>query len=163
MKIGLDQYQARVRTPFATLGILTDETHLVGVRFLPMDVTARAPRTNTIAHLVCVQLMHYLDDPRATFDVPLKLAGSKHQLDVWDGMRAIAVGRTVTYGALAEAVHSNARAVGMACGQNPIPVIVPCHRVIAANGQLGGFMGGKRNEPLAIKQWLLRHEGALLI
>jgi methylated-DNA-[protein]-cysteine S-methyltransferase len=156
-------YAACVKTPFATLGIVADDKHLLGLRFLPMNITAMAPRTNTIAHLACVQLMAYLDNPNFIFDLPLRLAGSKHQLDVWQGMRAIPAGATMTYGALADSVGSSARAVGTACGQNPIPVIVPCHRIVAANGGLGGFMGGKLENPLAIKQWLLKHEGALLL
>ena len=156
-------FAARLKAPFATLGIVADEKHLLGVHFLPVSVAAKTPKTNTIAHLVCVQLMAYLDDPNFIFDLPLRLNGSKHQVDVWIGMRAIPAGQTLTYGALAATVGSSARAVGTACGQNPIPVIVPCHRIVAANGGLGGFMGGKLENPLLIKQWLLKHEGALLL
>lgn len=156
-------FAACLKAPFGTLGIVTDETHLLGVHFLPASVPAKAPRTNSIAHLVCVQLMAYLDNPGFVFDLPLKLSGTKHQVDVWQGMRNIPAGKTLTYGALADLVGSSARAVGTACGQNPIPVIVPCHRIVAANGGLGGFMGGKLENPLAIKQWLLKHEGALLL
>jgi methylated-DNA-[protein]-cysteine S-methyltransferase len=118
------------------------------------------PTKNTLAHLACVQLMHYLDNPRYQFDLPIRLAGSKHQLDVWQAMRAIAPGTTRTYGGIADDIGSNARAVGTACGKNPVPIVVPCHRIVAASG-LGGFMGGKRDDPLSIKRWLLTHEGAL--
>ncbi len=156
-------FDACLKAPFGTLGIIADDKHLLGVHFLPANVPAKAPKTNTIAHLACVQLMAYLDNPGAEFDLPLKLTGTKHQVDVWQGMRKIPAGKTLTYGQLAAAIGSSARAVGTACGQNPIPVIVPCHRIIAANGGLGGFMGGKLENPLAIKQWLLKHEGALLL
>ncbi|MEO8101016.1 MAG: methylated-DNA--[protein]-cysteine S-methyltransferase [Betaproteobacteria bacterium] len=156
-------FDACLKAPFGTLGIVTDDAHLLGVHFLPASVPAKAPRTNSIAHLACVQLMAYLDNPRFKFDLPLKLAGTKHQVDVWQALRAIPAGKTLTYGELAGAVGSSARAVGTACGQNPIPVIVPCHRIVAANGGLGGFMGGKLDNPLMIKQWLLKHEGALLL
>ncbi len=156
-------FDACLIAPFGTLGIVTDEKHLLGVHFLPANVAAKPPRTNTIAHLACVQLMAYLDNPQFIFDLPLKLSGTKHQVDVWQGMRRIPAGKTVTYGELAERVGSSARAVGTACGQNPIPVIVPCHRIVAANGTLGGFMGGKLENPLMIKHWLLKHEGALLL
>ena len=156
-------FDACLKAPFGTLGIVADEKHLLGVHFLPASVAAKAPRTNTIAHLACVQLMAYLDNPNFNFDLPLRLTGTKHQVDVWQGMRRIPAGKTVTYGELAEGVGSSARAVGTACGQNPIPVIVPCHRIVAANGGLGGFMGGKLENPLMIKQWLLKHEGALLL
>ncbi len=154
------KFSARVKTPFATLGVITDERHLLGIRFLPLQVTAQAPAPNSIAHLVCVQLMAYLDNPKYHFDLPVRLSGSKHQLDVWNAMREIEPGRTLTYGAVAASVQSDARAVGTACGQNPVPVIVPCHRIVAANG-LGGFMGGKQVDSLAIKRWLLEHEQAI--
>jgi methylated-DNA-[protein]-cysteine S-methyltransferase len=156
-------FDACLKAPFGALGIIADDKHLLGVHFLPANVPAKAPKTNTIAHLACVQLMAYLDNPGVEFDLPLKLSGTKHQVDVWQGMRKIPAGQTFTYGQLATIIGSSARAVGTACGQNPIPVIVPCHRIIAANGGLGGFMGGKLENPLAIKQWLLKHEGALLL
>lgn len=104
--------------------------------------------------------MAYFDNAKYQFDIPIRLAGSKHQLDVWQAMREINAGQTRTYGEIANGVGSNARAVGTACGRNPIPIVVPCHRIIAANG-LGGFMGGKREAPMAIKHWLLTHEGVL--
>ncbi len=156
-------FDACVKMPFGTVGIVTTESHLTGVHFLPANVPSKAPRRDSLAHLVCVQLNAYLDNPQRAFDLPLKLAGTKHQLDVWAYMQAIPSGQTRTYGQLAEAVGSSARAVGAACGQNPIPLIVPCHRIVAANGTLGGFMGGKLANPLVIKQWLLTHEGALLL
>jgi methylated-DNA-[protein]-cysteine S-methyltransferase len=155
-----DKFSARIKTPFATLGISTDDKHVLGIRFLPSDVSAKAPTPNTLAHLACVQLMSYLDNPKFRFDLPVKLSGSKHQLDVWNAMCAIAPGKTQTYGDLAKAIDSDARAVGTACGQNPLPIVVPCHRVVAANG-LGGFMGGTRGDSLDIKRWLLTHEGAI--
>jgi methylated-DNA-[protein]-cysteine S-methyltransferase len=155
----LDKYDARLKSPFATLGIIASDSHLLHVHFLPIDVTAKAPKPNTIAHLASVQLMAYIDNPAFKFDLPLKLNGSKHQLDVWQSMCKIASGKTETYGELAAKIDSSPRAVGTACGQNPVPIVVPCHRVVAANG-LGGFMGGKQDDPLRIKRWLLAHESA---
>jgi methylated-DNA-[protein]-cysteine S-methyltransferase len=108
-----------------------------------------------------VQLQAYLDDPRFEFDLPLQLSGTRHRLAVWEAMQRIPAGATRTYGELAKELRSSARAVGGACGANPIPVVVPCHRVIAAGGAIGGFMG-ERGEgfELGIKRWLLGHEGA---
>jgi methylated-DNA-[protein]-cysteine S-methyltransferase len=155
-------FQARVRTPFATLGVTTTETHLTGIRFLSPSVPALAPRRGSIAHLACVQLQAYLDDPRFDFDLPLALSGTRHRLAVWEAMQRIPAGRTRTYGELAQELASSARAVGGACGANPIPVVVPCHRVIAAGRAIGGFMGAKTEGfELGIKRWLLGHEGAL--
>ncbi len=158
----MDQYTARIKAPFATLGIITDDTHLLAVHFLPSSVSAKSPKTNTIAHLATVQLMTYLDKPKFKFDLPIRLSGTKHQLDVWHAMQKVAAGSTKTYGELAAAITSSPRAVGTACGRNPVPIVVPCHRITAASG-LGGFMGGKLDDPLAIKRWLLTHEGALLL
>jgi len=154
-------FQACVRTPFATLGITANDTHVTGIRFLAPTVPALMPRRNSIAHLACVQLQAYLDNPRFAFDLPLMLAGTRHRLAVWEAMQRIDAGKTRTYGELAAELRSSARAVGGACGANPIPVVVPCHRVIAAGGAIGGFMGARKEGfELGIKRWLLEHEGA---
>jgi methylated-DNA-[protein]-cysteine S-methyltransferase len=153
-------FDACVRAPFATLGITASDTHLTGIRFLAPTVPGRMPKRNTLAHLACVQLNSYLEDPTFAFDIPLRLAGTRHRLLVWEAMQRIGPGETRTYGDLARELASSARAVGGACGANPIPVIVPCHRVVAAGG-LGGFMGAAgEGFERSIKRWLLEHEGA---
>ena len=153
-------FDACVRTSFATLGITTSGTHLTGIRFLAPTVPAKMPRRDTLAHLACVQLNAYLDDPAFEFDIPLRLAGTRHRLQVWEAMQRIRAGATRTYGEVARELSSSARAVGGACGANPIPVIVPCHRIVASNG-LGGFMGAAgEGFERSIKRWLLEHEGA---
>jgi methylated-DNA-[protein]-cysteine S-methyltransferase len=132
---------------------------VTGIRFLAPSVPARVPRKNSIAHLACVQLQAYLDNPRFEFDLPLMLSGTRHRLAVWEAMQRIAPGKTRTYGELACELRSSARAVGGACGANPIPVVVPCHRVIASGGRIGGFMGAKAEGfEIGIKRWLLEHE-----
>jgi methylated-DNA-[protein]-cysteine S-methyltransferase len=155
-------FDACVATPFATLGITTSEAHLTGLRFLAPGTPAKAPARGTLAHLVCVQVQEYLADGRFEFELPLKLSGTHHRLAVWEAMQRIPAGSTRTYGELAAELRSSARAVGGACGANPIPLIVPCHRIIAASGRIGGFMGAKAEGfELGIKRWLLEHEGAL--
>ncbi|HQW37457.1 MAG TPA: methylated-DNA--[protein]-cysteine S-methyltransferase, partial [Usitatibacteraceae bacterium] len=120
-----------------------------------------APKRGTVAFLACVQLQSYLDNPAFAFDLPMKLTGTRHQLSVWEAMCAIPAGETRTYGELAKSIGSSARAVGGACGANPLPIVVPCHRVVGANGSLGGFMGARQEGfELSIKRWLLAHEGA---
>jgi methylated-DNA-[protein]-cysteine S-methyltransferase len=157
-----ESFQACLRTPFATLGIAATDTHVTGIRFLAPAVPAKAPKRDTIAHLACVQLHAYLDDPRFVFDLPLRLAGTHHRLQVWEAMCRIPAGNVRTYGDLARELRSSARAVGGACGANPIPVVVPCHRIIGANRGLGGFMGASdEGFELGIKRWLLEHEGAI--
>jgi methylated-DNA-[protein]-cysteine S-methyltransferase len=155
-------FAARVRTPFATPRVEADETHLTGIRFLSPDTPALVPRRNSIAHLACVQLNAYLENPRFAFDLPLRLAATHHRLSVWEAMQRIPAGKTRSYGDVAQELGSSARAVGGACGANPIPVVIPCHRIVAAGGKLGGFMGASEaGFELAIKRWLLEHEGAL--
>lgn len=155
-------FQACVRTPFATLGITATDRHVTGIRFLAPSTPAFAPKRNTIAFLACVQLQAYLEDPRFAFDLPLKLAGTRHRLAVWEVMQKIPAGKVRTYGEVAAELHSSPRAVGGACGANPIPVVVPCHRIIGAGRSIGGFMGARSEGfELGIKRWLLEHEGAL--
>ena len=105
------------------------------------------------------QLNAYFDDRLTRFDLPLKPHGTPFQFSVWKAMRRIPFGQTRSYGELARTVRNGARAVGMACARNPIPIIVPCHRVTAASGALGGFSGG---DGLATKLALLRLERAIL-
>ncbi len=101
------------------------------------------------------QLSQYFARERQSFDLPLKPHGTKFQKAVWQQMLEIPYSETKTYGALAANLKSAARAVGGACGRNPIPIIIPCHRVMGANGKLTGFSGG---EGIATKQALLRLE-----
>lgn len=154
-------FQACVRAPFGAIGVSATETHVTGIRYLSPDVPSLAPKRNTVAYLACVQLQAYLDDPGYAFELPLRLSGTRHQVVVWEAMREIPAGETRTYGELARAIGSSARAVGGACGANPLPIVVPCHRVVGAGGDLGGFMGSREEGfELGIKRWLLAHEGA---
>lgn len=104
------------------------------------------------------QLNAYFDGDPADFDLPLNPEGSAFQRRVWKAMCDIPAGGTETYGSLADRIDGIARAVGTACGRNPIPIIIPCHRVVAASG-LGGYSG---DGGLDTKVALLRLEGALL-
>ena len=106
------------------------------------------------------QLDAYFDGKRKTFDLPLAPSGSRFQLNVWRAMDKIPYGKTRAYGDLASDLNSAARAVGAACGKNPIPIIVPCHRVLGANGQMTGYSGGAGIET---KVQLLRLEGISLV
>jgi methylated-DNA-[protein]-cysteine S-methyltransferase len=157
-----DRFDARICMPFSTVGILSDGDHVVELRYLPRTVTAKPPKKDTVAHFASVELQAWIDNPRYVFRVPVKLSGTVHQIRVWEEMRKIPSGKTWTYGELAKRVGSIARAVGTACGTNPVPIIIPCHRVIAAGGKIGGFMGSRDGSfELDIKRWLLAHEGAL--
>lgn len=150
-------YQAKLVTPFAVLGIRTEEDWLTDIEYLPIDTQPLAPQ-NSLVKEVCRQLQAYLTEPDFTFDLCLHISGTTHQRRVWQAIQTIPSGKTSSYAEIAAQLHSAPRAVGRACGANRIPIVIPCHRVIAKNGGLGGFMNASDGDPLEIKRWLLRHE-----
>ena len=119
---------------------------------------AQEQNTNTLLQNAKSQLNDYFDRLRKNFDLPLEPPGTKFQQRVWSMMEQIPYGKTITYGEIAKALGSSARAVGMACGANPIPVIIPCHRVVAAN-DIGGYSG---DGGVKTKRVLLHLERVLL-
>jgi methylated-DNA-[protein]-cysteine S-methyltransferase len=132
-------WSAKMRTPFATLGVVSDGRALTVLHYLPLGEREQAP-SDAIAERAVRELEHYLDDPQFRFGVPLAPRGTPFRRRVWDAISAIPVGESRTYGELSHALHSAPRAIGQACGANPIALIVPCHRVVASGGALGGFM-----------------------
>ncbi|WP_305879902.1 methylated-DNA--[protein]-cysteine S-methyltransferase [Simiduia sp. 21SJ11W-1] len=120
---------------------------------------ARVPEALHWASEACVQLAEYFAGRRQEFDLPLAARGTAFQQQVWAALTAVPLGATASYGDIAAGIGKPkaVRAVGAANGRNPIAIVVPCHRVIGANGTLTGYAGG-----LARKQWLLRHEGVAL-
>ena len=152
-------YQAKLKTPFGVLGIQCTDDALTGIGFLAPDIPPLSPR-NALAQKVCEQLAAYLADPDFHFELPLRPNGTAHQNKVWQAMRTIPRGQTRQYGELAAQLGSSPRAVGQACGNNPIPIIIPCHRVVSKSG-MGGFMHHSGGYALDIKRWLLAHEGAI--
>lgn len=150
------QYQACIPTPFAVLGIRCAQNAIFGIDFLPLNTPLGAPQ-NAMAQKLREAIQHYLQDPTQLDQLPLALVGTTFQQKVWQAIRRIPPGQTLTYAELAQQVGSGARAVANACGANPIPLFIPCHRVVAANG-LGGFMKGRKSDSLSIKRWLLAHE-----
>lgn len=156
-------YHAVVSAPFGKVGIEVDAVAGVvrTIVYLEDSVPARAP-DSAIAERAARQIERYLADPAASFDLPLAEAGTPFQRRVWQAMCEIPLGSVMTYGALARQVDGVARAVGQACGDNPFPLVIPCHRVVAANG-LGGFShhAGDGFYP-RVKRWLLAHESSQL-
>ena len=154
----LETWTAKLATPFAVLGIRTSGEWLTGIEYLPRGVATLAP-VNRLAARVCRQLEHYFDDPEFKFDLPYEFNGTVFQQRVWRAICAIPSGDTLTYLDIARQLKSAPRPVGGACGANHIPLVIPCHRVVASYG-IGGFMNARGGAPIAIKQWLLRHESA---
>jgi methylated-DNA-[protein]-cysteine S-methyltransferase len=150
-------YQAKLPAPFALLGIRIENEILAEIAFLAKDGAALAPQTR-VAAKTCAQIERYIGDPEFRFDLPLVQKGTEFQRRVWAKIAAIGPGRTRSYGELARELRSAPRAVGQACGANPVPLVVPCHRVLAAAG-IGGFAHHEGGFHLSIKRWLLAHEG----
>ena len=143
-----------LETPVGPVTVTVEDGAVVRVAFEPCPEATDDPLLSEAAG----QLEAYFAGRLTHFDLPLRPAGSAFQRRVRQAMCEIPYGETVTYGDLARRTGASARAVGGACGANPIPVIVPCHRVLAAGGRLGGYSGGAGVET---KQALLRLEGAL--
>jgi methylated-DNA-[protein]-cysteine S-methyltransferase len=154
----LSEYAALLPTPFAVLGVRQTGYALAGLDFLPPDTPLRAA-TAPIVQRLARELDAYFADARHAWDLPLSIAGTPFRQRVWRAIAAIEPGTTRSYGDIARDLDSGARAVGQAVGDNPLPIVIPCHRVLAADGGLGGFMHGRTGFSLDIKRWLLRHEG----
>ncbi|MAT64138.1 MAG: cysteine methyltransferase [Gammaproteobacteria bacterium] len=152
-------YAAVYPSPAGCLGIRLDARgRLCGLDCLP-EATAAVPAATAAAARVLAVLDAYFTDP-AAIPAGLELApsGTPFQRRVWRALQAIPSGTVRTYGTLAAELGSAPRAVGQACRHNPIPVLVPCHRVVARAG-IGGYAGATAGPRLAMKQWLLAHEG----
>lgn len=141
-----------IKTPIGPLTLEADENAVTAIRFSAGSAQDASPLLDAAE----AQLREYFAGARRTFDLPLAPHGTAFQQRVWAALRAIPYGETRTYGELAAAIGnpSASRAVGMANHRNPIPIIIPCHRVIGANGTLTGYAGG-----LEIKRRLLALEG----
>jgi methylated-DNA-[protein]-cysteine S-methyltransferase len=154
-------YNAVIEAPFGKVGVRVDEAAGVVrlIEYLPGAVAAVAP-DSPLAERAVRQIERYLESPAASFDLPLADAGTPFQRCVWQAMCDIAPGHVLTYGEIAKQIGGTPRAVGQACGDNPFPIVVPCHRVVAANG-LGGFAHHAGDGFfLRVKRWLLAHESA---
>ncbi len=148
-----------IHTPFTGLEIQCTENAVVSVDFVAKTRAERLPEVKTaLMQRVVEQIAGYCQSPQWKFDLPVKLQGTEFQQRVWRALQAIPPGQVKTYGDLAKELKTSPRAVGNACRQNPVPLIIPCHRVVAKQG-LGGFGGVTHGQVLAIKQQLLHHEG----
>lgn len=145
--------------PFGKLGIRVSDEFIHDIVFLPAEHPLSGP-DHALAEIAGRQIQRYLADPDAPFDLPLALRGTtRFRRRIWAAIGLIPRGRTLTYGELARNVESVPRAVGQACGDNPFPLVIPCHRVVARHGP-GGFAHERGGYLLSAKHWLLRHEDA---
>ncbi len=139
-----------------SLAITITSKGLAGVDYVH-DLPSMDP-TGEMAEKTIHQLEHYFEDPQWHFDLPLDLSGTSFQKRLWQTLNKVPVGTTDKYGQLASRLSSGAQAVGQACRRNPVPVVVPCHRIVSLQG-MGGYAGEVDGEKMAIKRALLAHEG----
>lgn len=152
-------FDAIIALPFGPFGIRARDGTVRELVFLPPGAPLADPR-NATAGAAAHALREWIEDPDLPFPVALARTGTPFRQRVWAAISAIPRGHTATYGALAAQLGSAPRAVGQACGANPFPLIVPCHRVTATGG-LGGFANAHEGWLLDVKRWLLAFEGAL--
>jgi methylated-DNA-[protein]-cysteine S-methyltransferase len=151
-------YDAIVAFPRMKVALRTREERVAEICYLPPSVATRAP-ANRLAERAARQLEAYRANPDTVFDLPLLIEGTDFQRRLWQALCEIPRGKTLTYGELAKRLGAEPRAIGQACGDNRLPIVIPCHRVVAANG-IGGFAHATSGYLLEAKRWLLAHECA---
>lgn len=161
----IDRFDAVVATPFGGVGVRTEDVGsedecIAELLFLPSGTRPVAP-ADRLAKEAVRQVEAYLRDPRTSFALPLKPVGTRFQRRVWDCISAIPAGTVRRYGDIAAELRSGPRPVGQACGANFFPLAIPCHRVVSSTG-IGGFARNDDGFHVAIKRWLLAHEGLAL-
>jgi len=153
-----DIYSLVMKTPITgfdgMLGVCIENDCVSSIDFVESDIK---PATTVFARKVESQLNAYFENPAYKFSVPVSLKGTAFRERVWTILRTIPSGETRCYGEVAKELDSSARAIGGACRHNPVPFIIPCHRVIAQTG-LGGYSGETDGWKMKIKCWLLAHE-----
>ena len=153
-------YDAVINTPLPgrdnRLAIVTRDNKLQALLFVADSTKLKQPKAS-FAKRVVEQLNAYFKEAEFQFTLPLAPDGTDYQKSVWNKLRKCPAGKVWTYGELASKLQSGPRAVGNACRHNPIPIVVPCHRVVSANG-MGGYAGKTSGNYLSVKQWLLQHE-----
>ena len=159
IECAVKNYTAIIDSPCGMLGIWDDGQVLQAINFLYEGAQARSPRS-VLAEKASIQLEKFFSDPKFQFDLPLAASATPFQKQARQALLRIPVGQTMSYGNVAKTIASSARAIAGACRRNPVPIIVPCHRVIAING-IGGFSGALGGKPLENKKWLLKHESAI--
>ncbi len=159
-RYALDMSICYVDSPVGRLAIEADHAAVTAVRWASSGERSQDKATSPVLKEAARQLERYFAKKLKRFDLPLDARGTDFQKRVWALMRDIPYGETATYGGMAKALGSGPRPIGMACGRNPIPIIQPCHRVLASGGKEGGFSGGKG---LPTKRQLLALEGVVLL
>ncbi|MCU4674585.1 methylated-DNA--[protein]-cysteine S-methyltransferase [Catenovulum sp. 2E275] len=150
--------QAIVPTPIGKIAVFNTPQALTQIDLYADSLPYQIGHSNSLTNEITAQISAYFSGDIAQFDLPVNLAGTEFQQKVWQQLQAIPYGDSLTYGELAKKINSSARAIGGACRHNPIPIIIPCHRIVAATG-IGGYSGQWRlGQKVDTKRWLLTHE-----
>lgn len=146
-------YTCKYQFENISLYLVATETHLINIQFTQPQKALL--QTTELLSMATIQLDEYFQGKRTTFSLPFKLTGTPFQLTVWKELQNIPYGQTTSYKEIAQKINKPKayRAVGMANNKNPLPIIIPCHRVIGSNGKLIGYAGG-----LKLKNYLLELE-----
>lgn len=146
-------YSCKYQFENISLYLVATETHLINIQFTQPQKALL--QTTELLSMATIQLDEYFQGKRTTFSLPFKLTGTPFQLAVWKELQNIPYGQTTSYKEIAQKINKPkaCRAVGMANNKNPLPIIIPCHRVIGSNGKLIGYAGG-----LKLKNYLLKLE-----
>ena len=157
----LPQYLVRIDSPIGRIEVTSDgesTTSLAIERAGELPLDGQPEQSNPVLERAVDQLREYFAGTRTDFDLPVALAGTEFQKAVWNELAELPFGGVVSYGEIGHATGraTAGRAVGGAVGANPIPIIVPCHRVLASDGRITGYSGGNG---IPTKVWLLDHEG----
>ncbi|GLU99415.1 methylated-DNA--[protein]-cysteine S-methyltransferase [Megamonas funiformis] len=146
-------YTCKYQFENISLYLVATETHLINIQFTQPQKALL--QTTELLSMATIQLDEYFQGKRTTFSLPFKLTGTPFQLAVWKELQNIPYGKTTSYKEIAQKINKPKayRAVGMANNKNPLPIIIPCHRVIGSNGKLIGYAGG-----LKLKNYLLELE-----
>jgi methylated-DNA-[protein]-cysteine S-methyltransferase len=157
MPAAKNTYEIVLDSPLGKLGVRLHHDSVTRLDYLG-NTAVLAPPSTRFGRQVAMQLTHYFADPQQRFFLPVELHGTDFQQRVWHALTRIPPGRVLTYGELAGELGSGARAIGNACRNNPVSIIVPCHRVVSVSG-IGGYSGKTDGREIFRKHWLLKHEG----
>jgi methylated-DNA-[protein]-cysteine S-methyltransferase len=150
-------YDIVLDSPLGHLGIRLQDECITRLDYLGNTIALKPP-TTMLGRQLATQLVQYFANPQTRFTLSFELHGTDFQQRVWHALTQIPPGKTLAYGELAAKLDSGARAVGNACRNNPVSIMVPCHRVVSVSG-IGGYSGKTDGREINRKQWLLKHEG----
>lgn len=150
------KYDSVINSILGKLGVVIVDKKIARIDFLSTSIPL-IPPNSLAAKRIISKIKKYFCDPNSKFNLTINLSGTVLQQKIWRLLRTIPVGATITYGELAKIIKTSPRVIGNACRRNPVPIIIPCHRVVAASG-LGGYCGKTGQTTLKIKMWLLNHE-----